>query len=461
MAALLCAAMLLLPGLAWILAPKAGGFVAPPPLHAAKIEQGQAAQPAPQLPKAARATPTTPAPAEPRAEGPVTGTVLDPDGKPVSGAFVGCDDRDKELSTTTDKEGHFKLPPQASGCKAVCHHPDFTPTERTEIVAGRDNVLRLRSAGAIEGVVVDEKGAPVPSFLLAIESFMGAGEAAETGPPGGQAKSFQDPKGAFLMEGLLPGKYVLTASAEGRPPAKSGTIEVDAGRTTHHVKIVLPKGAVLSGKVIDAETRKPIAGAVIALDAITQTSANAIKPAKTDETGSYVLEGAPPGPFSIRVAQERYRTKIVPGLLTRGSDHAPTGRGALASRRWRRGGQRARGHRRHPHPAAQGRDDLVDAPGRPRGVGGPPRRRSDRQDRRPRRAGAHHVRLRAAPARRRGLARERARGARGRGDDRGADHPQERGAQLSVREVAEVARSRPGLAPPRLTSASPSSRLLP
>jgi protocatechuate 3,4-dioxygenase beta subunit len=319
MAALLCAAMLLLPGLAWILAPKAGGFVAPPPLHAAKIEQGQAAQPAPQLPKAARATPTTPAPAEPRAEGPVTGTVLDPDGKPVSGAFVGCDDRDKELSTTTDKEGHFKLPPQASGCKAVCHHPDFTPTERTEIVAGRDNVLRLRSAGAIEGVVVDEKGAPVPSFLLAIESFMGAGEAAETGPPGGQAKSFQDPKGAFLMEGLLPGKYVLTASAEGRPPAKSGTIEVDAGRTTHHVKIVLPKGAVLSGKVIDAETRKPIAGAVIALDAITQTSANAIKPAKTDETGSYVLEGAPPGPFSIRVAQERYRTKIVPGLLTRGS----------------------------------------------------------------------------------------------------------------------------------------------
>ncbi len=319
MAALLCVAMLLLPAIAWLVAPRAGGFVTPPPAHAAKIDQGQAAQPVARSPGfEPRAKPTTPAPVEAKAEGPVTGTVLDPDGKPIANAYVGCEDRDKELFTTTDKDGHFKLPPQASGCKAVSHHPEFSPMERTEIYAGRDNVLRLKGAGGIEGVVVDEKGAPVPAFLLAIESFMGAGESADTLPPGNQAKSFQDPKGAFLMESLFPGKYVLTASADGRPPARSSTIEVEAGRTTRHVKIVLPRGATLTGKVIDAETRKPVVGAVISLDAMTQTSANAIKPARTDETGAYTLEGAPPGPFSIRVAQERYRTKIVPGLTTRG-----------------------------------------------------------------------------------------------------------------------------------------------
>lgn len=316
MAALLCAAMLLLPAMAWLLAPRAGGFVPPPPVPVARIEQGQ---PAPKAPSnEPRSTPTPRAPSEAKAEGPVTGSVLDPDGKPVANAYVGCDDRDKELFTSTDKEGHFKLPPQASGCKAVAHHPDFTPMERTEIYAGRDNVLRLKGAGGIEGVVVDEKGAPVPAFLLAIESFMGAGESADTLPPSSQAKSFQDPKGAFLLESLFPGKYVLTASADGRPPARSGSIEVEAGRTTRHIKIVLPKGAVLTGKVVDAETKKPVVGAVIALDAMTQTSANAIKPARTDESGAYTLEGAPPGPFSIRVAQERYRTKIVPGLTTRG-----------------------------------------------------------------------------------------------------------------------------------------------
>lgn len=190
MAALLCAAMLLLPAMAWLLAPRAGGFVAPPPVPVARIEQ---AEPAARTPShEPRSTPTPRAPSEAKAEGPVTGSVLDPDGKPVANAYVGCDDRDKELFTNTDKEGHFKLPPQASGCKAVAHHPDFTPMERTEIYAGRDNVLRLKGAGGIEGVVVDEKGAPVPAFLLAIESFMGAGESADMLPPSSQAKSFKD-----------------------------------------------------------------------------------------------------------------------------------------------------------------------------------------------------------------------------------------------------------------------------
>ncbi|MFO0756807.1 MAG: carboxypeptidase regulatory-like domain-containing protein [Byssovorax sp.] len=316
-ALLLSVAMLLLPLLSWLLAPKVGGFVAPPPDHAAARPE-QPDRPVTHAPDPGPRPASPKTPSGPAAGGPVTGTVLDPEGKPVSGATVGCDDRDKELSATTDKDGHFALPPQASGCKAVCHHPDFAATERTEIVAGRDNLLRLRGAGGIDGVVVDEKGAPVAAYLIAVESFQAAGDNAEASPPGGQAKNIQDPKGAFLLENLMPGKYILTASAEGRPPARSSSIDVEAGRTTHHVKIVLPKGAVLSGRVIDAETKKPVAGAVIGLDAITQTSANAIKPAKSDENGNYQLEGAPPGPFSIRVAQERYRTKIVPGLVTRG-----------------------------------------------------------------------------------------------------------------------------------------------
>src|SRR5262249_31568702 len=38
-----------------------------------------------------------------------------------------------------------------------------------------------------------------------------------------------------------------------------------------------------------------------------------------DEKGAYSIEGAPAGPFSIRVAHERYRTKIVPGITVRGA----------------------------------------------------------------------------------------------------------------------------------------------
>jgi Carboxypeptidase regulatory-like domain/PDZ domain len=134
-----------------------------------------------------------------------------------------------------------------------------------------------------------------------------------------QARPIQDASGAFTLDNLLPGKYVLTASAEGRPPAKTGVIEVESGRTTHHVHLVLAKGATLSGKVIDAESRRPLAGATVALDAMTSTAANLIAPSHTDDSGGYSLEGAPAGPFSIRVAHEGYRSKIVPGIVTRGA----------------------------------------------------------------------------------------------------------------------------------------------
>lgn len=311
--ALLCAAMLVLPLLTWILVPSPGVFAAPPAPARVATAQPVAAPPVHEdfTPRPAKAAAAAP-------EGPVTGTVLDPDGKPVKGAFVGCDDRDKELATSTDADGHFKLASQAAGCLAVSHHPDFTPSERMALVAGRDNTIRLRAAGGIEGVVVDEKGTPLPSYLIAIESFMGTGEAAETIPPTGQARTIQDARGAFLWDGLAPGKYVLTASAEGRPPARSAQIEVEAARITHHVRIVLSRGGTITGKVIDAETHKPIAGAVVALDAATSTTANSIAPGRSDESGAFTLEGTPAGPFSIRVSSDSYRTRTISGLTTRG-----------------------------------------------------------------------------------------------------------------------------------------------
>jgi len=273
----------------------------------------------------------------PSSDTPVVGLVLDPDGKPVNRAFIGCADRDTSLATTTDPEGHFKLAAEAAGCMAAAHHPKYTPSERVRLIAGRENVIRLNRGGAIAGDVVDERNQPISPYLLAIESFVGSGDSQESVPPSNQARSIQDAKGAFLLDDLQPGKYVLTASAEGRPPVKTSPIEVEAGRTTHHVHIVLGKGATLSGKVVDAETRKPVAGAVVALDAMTSTNANMILPAYTDDKGAYALEGVPAGPFSIRVAHERYRTKIVPGITVRSAtvtqdvELQPRGDGGAAS----------------------------------------------------------------------------------------------------------------------------------
>jgi hypothetical protein len=317
-------ALLILPGITWLIAPRAGGFAPPPaPPALARVEPTE--RPASPV----RPTPTEPPPVrqmrsaadDQPSDAPVIGVVLDPEGKPVSEAFVGCGDRDKELVATTDNEGRFKLAAEAAGCTAISHHAGFSPSDRVQLIAGRDNVIRLNRGGAIAGEAVDERGSPVPSYLLGIESFVAApvrGASPETVPPSPQARSIQDARGAFVLENLMPGKYMLTASAEGRPPTRTSVIEVEAGRTTHHVHIVLSRGVTLSGKVSDAETHKPLAGATVALDAVTSTTANMIASSRTDDSGVYSIEGAPAGPFSIRVAQEGYRLKIVPGIVARG-----------------------------------------------------------------------------------------------------------------------------------------------
>jgi hypothetical protein len=318
--AIACAAMLVAPMLSWLLIPRPAIFVLPAAAPGA----------APEGPQSAQASTVAPLPHDTPARvlhvsrpdtsaqpvGVVEGVVLDPDAHPAKGASVTCEDRDPPLATTTDDDGRFHLDADAAGCHAVARRADLFPSDPITLVAGSGNTLRFARGGGIEGVVVDERGGPVPSYLLAVESYVGPATARV---PTGQTKTLQDPRGAFAWSDIPAGRYMLTASSEGRPPARSGPIDVESGRTTAHVRITLGRGATLSGRILDAITRRPISGATITLDALTQTAAQAVKPARSDDQGSFSLEGAPSGPFSVRVTRDGYRTRIVTGLTTNGA----------------------------------------------------------------------------------------------------------------------------------------------
>lgn len=251
------------------------------------------------------------------ARGGVRGRVLAPDGSGASGAFVTCSIQGRSFQGRTNAEGRFELDPATEGCEAVAELPKFGTSRPVILRAGVDNQLDLLAPGLIEGVVVDERGAPVPSFLLGIESFTPASDG--RGSPGGKTNTFESPAGAFQLGGLDSGRYVLTVSAEGRPPARSDGIQVEAGRTTSGVRIVLSRGGRLVGKVTDDETGKPIAGATVGLDSATWTGANAIRPTQTDASGAYALDGVPSqGPFSVRFSSPEHTTRILTGLDARG-----------------------------------------------------------------------------------------------------------------------------------------------
>jgi hypothetical protein len=310
--ALVCAAMLLLPTLVWLLAARR----APPPKTAGRTRNEPSATLTEPRPRPAPRSEPAPASAAPEVAAPVAGRVVDPDGRPVDHAMVACDDRDHGLNAGTDEDGRFTLPPEAAGCLAVASHVSFLSSTRVALLAGRVNVLALERGGAIEGDVVDERGAAVAEAQVAVESYRGAG--AESAPTG-QVKSIDDPRGAFRWEGLAAGSYVLTAGAPGRPPVRSRPVDVERNRTSGHVRIVLAIGAVLSGHVLDAETRRPIAGATINFDTLTTTGLGSGGFATSDANGAYTLPGAPPGPFSIRVARGGYAGKVMAGLVTRGA----------------------------------------------------------------------------------------------------------------------------------------------
>jgi hypothetical protein len=311
------AGLLFMPFLVWLILP-APPKIALPLLLAATYEAPPPRARPTFSPQPASAPVEVTKPAEEPTAGAVRGRVMGPDGRPVGRAWVGCNERD--TSTVSDHDGSFELPTAAVGCVAVARKAGFGTSASVTLKAGdeRNNTFELKGGGRIEGVVVDEKGNPVPKFMLAVEKFIGA-EGDDEGS-NGRARTVENDKGQFTMESVTPGKYMLSVSAEGRPPAKSETMEVEPGRSVTGVRIVLAKGALLSGKVTDAGTRQPIAGARVALDSITSSGVSSIPSVKSDESGAYTLEGVPvSGPFSIRVDKDGYRARIVSGLQTRGS----------------------------------------------------------------------------------------------------------------------------------------------
>jgi hypothetical protein len=248
------------------------------------------------------------------AASPVDGEVDDDEGNPVSAEVVACEDQPSEARTRSAADGSFQLPPSAIGCTAVAEDAEYSPSDPAPVVEGGHLALRLKVGGTIEGVVVDERGAGVSPVAVGIESYVAA-----NGKTVARAnlRSFEDPSGAFRWDKLGPGTYLLAASIPGRPPARSGRIEVRGGAVTGGVRIVIAPGGTLVGHIYDS-AHAPIPGASLHFDFVSSVI-DSKAAAQSDDTGQYRLEGAPAGPFTLRVEKDGFRAKLVSGL------HVPSG----------------------------------------------------------------------------------------------------------------------------------------
>ncbi len=165
---------------------------------------------------------------------------------------------------------------------------------------------------AISGRVLDAHGRPVSGALISAEPS----DRIMLHLP----SAFTDKNGEFVIQGVMPGQYILHSRKEedGYPRTEFSfydkhdtvdpSVEVYGDRSTQNVTIKLgPKAAVLTGRVVDAISNQPLKEADITLRRVDQ-------PERFISTGLFEhgIKGGfkilvPSLPFTLKVSQNGYQ----------------------------------------------------------------------------------------------------------------------------------------------------------
>ena len=205
------------------------------------------------------------------------GTVVDPDGKPLSGAKISFGHTPDPtlagrvethefayLETASDEQGRWRLHRIAEDMLrttgASAKHPEHTqarvelgsdPGAEKAMRAG-SYVFRLGRGVTVTGVVVDPDGSPVIGATVLV------GMVSETNSRQGKT----DETGQFSVRGCLPGKQLLSAQAQG---FSATTEEVELKPGAGPFRLVLGRGTTLRLRVV-SQNGKPVQKATLWLE---------------------------------------------------------------------------------------------------------------------------------------------------------------------------------------------------
>jgi protocatechuate 3,4-dioxygenase beta subunit len=192
----------------------------------------------------------------------VTGTVVDPQGRPVEGALVLIPN---ESRAWTSAAGAFRLSGLSAGSLygLTASHPRFGVARAA--VEGKAAGVRvvLRPGASVTGTVVDDEGRPVPEIEVEIvrPTEMGPENRPENRPES-LGRTRADAEGRFIVPSLPSGPAALRIRRTGALPFERPGIEVPGSGTADLGRIVLPNGAALTGRVLDPDGN-PLPGAEV------------------------------------------------------------------------------------------------------------------------------------------------------------------------------------------------------
>ena len=215
--------------------------------------------------------------------------------------------RDWEATATTNGEGAFEIRRVSPGLyHLAAERKGFAPLLVSEVeVPERPDrtdlgTLAMTAGATVEGIVVDERGAPLEGARVLLNLPVSLRREGE------EEFETTGPDGVFRFVDLLPGQRTgVRVELHGYAAAMVPEVPVP---TSEPVRIELRRGKILEGRVVGPAGR-PLSGASIRVEERTPQFAISRPGGETDEAGAFRVEDLLPGMVTLYA--------VAPGYLER------------------------------------------------------------------------------------------------------------------------------------------------
>lgn len=241
----------------------------------------------------------------------VAALVTGPDGEPIAGVTMRIMSapepalrRSSRTPETleTDARGFVRYGDLAAGDRVDLwfEHPAWVELrlEGVEAPTAEPLAVVLSPGATVSGVVEREDGQGIPRVRLRADSSV----VSETPSQASQRRLTKwgqsEPGGRFTLRGLHPGEVRLTAQLKGFAE-ETLALRLAEGEQRDDLRIVLKRGATVSGRLFDPKAQ-PVAGGTVWLSRTVGEQQSGSQTSTTDGEGRFRIEGWPPGPSELQ-----------------------------------------------------------------------------------------------------------------------------------------------------------------
>jgi 5-hydroxyisourate hydrolase-like protein (transthyretin family) len=215
----------------------------------------------------------------------LAGRIVDESNKPLSGARIRAalepeaaeGEGSPFAEAVSQPDGSFQLRNAPRGAGLLVELPGFAASNAFESLPSSSLTIVLKAGGSINGTVVDSSGKPQAGVTVV----------------SGAAASETDEQGRYRIPNVAIGAAIVLATAKGDLVARRDGVLIRRGQVTQ-VDLSLSRSAVISGSVIDANTQRPVSGAIVTLGENRPWASLSGRTTRTDTKGRFRVAGLVP-----------------------------------------------------------------------------------------------------------------------------------------------------------------------